>query len=93
MQLQKLFLSLNTLLKHTKMTTLQLPKHYELFSKFHKGFYNFSSMTVHEEMIVFKVGGQLHNACDMARKRINEFQLPLTAKITSHNTFVVEPTI
>lgn len=65
----------------------------ETLTKFYKGFQHFATMDLREDAITFKVGAQVHQSCDAARKRINEMSLPLTAKVTSYNTFVVEPLI
>lgn len=62
----------------------------EIFEKFYKGFQHFASIDVQPERVLFKVGAQVHQSCDAARRRINELQLPLTAKVTSYNTFIVE---
>ena len=63
----------------------------DLFPKFYKGFMHFASINVTEENIVFTTGAQVHGACDKARLRISELQLPLSARVTGYNTFVVEP--
>lgn len=63
----------------------------ELFATFNKGFTNFSSLQIESDKVVFTTASHPGNYCDSARKRISELGLPLSAKITSHNSFSIQP--
>jgi len=62
----------------------------EHLTKFYKGFHWFTDMELQADYVIFKTHGKVGIACDKARERINEMQLPLKAQITSYNTFTVE---
>lgn len=62
----------------------------ELFATFYKGFSHFLSLTETSDSVVFKTVSHPGNSCDNARKRINELNLPLIARIESHNSFSIQ---
>jgi len=57
---------------------------------FYKGFNSFATMSLEDGFIRYNTK-KPHDACDDARRRINELQLPLSAKVTSYNTFIITP--
>ena len=63
----------------------------ELFAKFYDGFTHFVSLSILPNSVEFKTASQPHNACDCARRRINELSLPLHAIVTGHNSFKIQP--
>lgn len=65
----------------------------DLFPKFYKGFQHFANLRVTDTSMIFTTGAKVHSACDAARKRIFELQLPLEAKVTGYNEFIVTPLV
>jgi hypothetical protein len=61
----------------------------ETLTKFYKGFNSFATMSLEDGFIVYNTK-KPHDACDDARLRISELNLPLKARVTSYNTFIVE---
>lgn len=57
---------------------------------FHSGFQSAAERIQSGELFTYKAKN-VNKACDQARLRISELNLPLVAIITGHNTFSVKP--
>lgn len=57
---------------------------------FHNGFQAIAEVVDQSETLTYKAKNP-YTACDKARVRISELNLPLTAQVLNYNTLIVKP--